>query len=135
MSKTLDTLLGSHSLIYKYLLYFATIAAIVFFFPKGGQFKYEFQKGKPWQYENLYAPFDFSIRKSQEELQQEREQLERAQIPYYRFDTEKAREVYAAYQAEFPNFFPRAEFGQRPWNALQAQGPTKLWLPPCPPLP
>ena len=122
MSKTLDTLLRSHSLIYKYLLYFATIAAIVFFFPKGGQFKYEFQKGKPWQYENLYAPFDFSIRKSQEELQQEREQLERSQVPYYRFDTEKARQVYNAYQAEFPNYFPRADFAQRQWNALQAQG-------------
>lgn len=122
MSKTLDTLLRSHALIYKYILYFATIAAIVFFFPKGGQFKYEFQKGKPWQYENLYAPFDFSIHKSQDELEQERQQLERSQIPYYRFDTEKALQVYSEYQAEFPNYFPKADYAQREWNTLQVRG-------------
>ena len=45
----------------------AAIVLIVFFFPKGGKFKYDFQKGKPWQYENLYAPFDFSIKKTDEE--------------------------------------------------------------------
>ena len=56
MSKTLDTLLRSHSLIYKYLLYFATIAAIVFFFPKGGQFKYEFQKASI-AFEDEGAPY------------------------------------------------------------------------------
>lgn len=122
MSKTLDTLLRSHSLIYKYLLYFASIAAIVFFFPKGGQFKYEFQKGKPWQYENLYAPFDFSIHKSPAELQEEQQQLERSQIPYYRFDTEKALQVYNSYQAEFPNYFPGSDYPQRQWNALQQRG-------------
>ncbi len=122
MSKTLDTILRSHSLIYKYLLYFATIAAIVFFFPKGGQFKYEFQKGKPWQYENLYAPFDFSIHKAQAELQQEQQQLERSQIPYYRFDTEKALQVYQDYQAEFPNYFPSTDYTQREWNTLQVRG-------------
>ncbi len=122
MSKSLDTLLRSQSLIYKYILYFATIAAIVFFFPKGGQFKYEFQKGKPWQYENLYAPFDFSIHKSPAELQEEREQLERSQIPYYRFDTEKALQVYNDYQLEFPNYFPGTDYSPRQWNTLQVRG-------------
>ena len=27
------------------------------------KFKYDISKGKPWQYENLYAPFDFAILK------------------------------------------------------------------------
>ena len=64
MRKFLDKIFKNQSLIYKYLLYIASVCFIVFFFPKGGQFKYEFQKGRAWQYENLYAPFDFSINKN-----------------------------------------------------------------------
>ena len=64
MSKSLDPLYKNQSLIYKYILYGVSLFCIVFFFPKGGQFKYEFQQGKPWQHENLRAPFDFSIKKS-----------------------------------------------------------------------
>lgn len=45
-------------------------------FPKGGQFGLDIQKGKPWQSDNLYAPFDFAIRKSDDELEKERQQIE-----------------------------------------------------------
>ncbi|MGB5317701.1 MAG: phosphohydrolase, partial [Eudoraea sp.] len=72
MGKTLDGVYKNQSRIYKYVLYLLTVGCIVFFFPKGGKFKYEFQKGKPWQYENLYAPFDFAIQKTQEEIALER---------------------------------------------------------------
>ncbi|MBC2840246.1 HD family phosphohydrolase [Robiginitalea sp. SC105] len=122
MPKTLDTFYRSQSLIYKYVLYFFTIGAIVFFFPKGGQFKYEFQKGKPWQYENLYAPFDFSIRKTDAELQAERQQFQRDQIPYYRFDTETARGVYRAYENLFPEYFPGSGYSTRQLEVLRQRG-------------
>ena len=126
MAKTLDTFYRSQSLIYKYFLYFFTIGAIVFFFPKGGQFKYEFQKGKPWQYENLYAPFDFSIQKTDAELQAERQQFQREQVPYYRFDTEAAREVYRAYDELFPEYFPGTGLSARQVGVLRQQGRTVL---------
>ena len=126
MAKTLDTFYRSQSQIYKYILYFVTIGAIVFFFPKGGQFKYEFQKGKPWQYENLYAPFDFSIGKTQEELEEERQQIQSGQIPYYRFDTETARQVYRQYEEVFSEYFPEADYDARVWNGLRRAGRTIL---------
>ena len=59
----LNILYQNHALIYKIFLFILTVIAIVYLFPKGGHFKYEFQKGKPWQYDNLYAPFDFAIQK------------------------------------------------------------------------
>ncbi len=126
MSKTLDTFYRSQSLIYKYVLYFFTIGAIVFFFPKGGQFKYEFQKGKPWQYENLYAPFDFSIRKTEAELREERQDFERNQVPYYRFDTERARDVYREYEALFPEYFAPDSYSERQAEILRVRGRTVL---------
>ncbi len=73
----------NHSLIYKVLLFISTTVLIVYLFPKGGSFKYSFQKGKPWQYENLYAPFDFAIQKSEEELKSESEEIEKNQQLYF----------------------------------------------------
>lgn len=71
MKNTINKLLVNHSLFYKALLYVATVILVVYLFPKSGHFKYEFQKGKPWQYENYYAPFDFAIQKTQEEIDKE----------------------------------------------------------------
>ncbi|MBT8321491.1 MAG: phosphohydrolase, partial [Eudoraea sp.] len=92
MANSMDKVYRSQSLIYKYFLYFLTIGCIVFFFPKGGKFKYEFQKGKPWQYQNLYAPFDFSIKKSDSEIEQEKELIRRKQVSYYTYDQQLAQE-------------------------------------------
>ncbi len=65
-----------HALIYKAFLFLVTTVTIVYLFPKGGQFKYNIQKGKPWPYENLYAPFDFAILKTDEDLKKEAEEIE-----------------------------------------------------------
>ncbi len=126
MSKTLDSLYRSQSVIYKYILYFLTIGCIVFFFPRGGHFKYEFQKGKPWQYENLYAPFDFSIRKTDQELATERKSIEQNQIPYYRFEAETAQAAYDSYEQEFPSAFPEGELSARRRNTLKRLGRSMI---------
>ena len=53
-----------------------TTACLVYLFPRSGGFKYSFQTGKPWPYETLLAPFDFPISKSEEELSNERQEIE-----------------------------------------------------------
>ncbi len=108
MRKSLDNFYKNQPLIYKYILYIICVGSIVFFFPKGGKFKYEFQKGKPWQYENLYAPFDFSIDKSAEELAEEKAFIRGNAIGYYGYDGSVVRTVkdkfnntlYSAYSTE-----------------------------------
>ncbi|MEN8186961.1 MAG: HDIG domain-containing metalloprotein [Bacteroidota bacterium] len=76
MKDFLNKYYQNHAFIYKALLFIITTIFIVYLFPKGGQFKYHFQKGKPWQYDNLYAPFDFAIQKSEEDLKKESEEIE-----------------------------------------------------------
>lgn len=44
---------------------------IVQLFPKQPRFGYEYQVARPWAYDDLIAPFDFAILKSQEELDKE----------------------------------------------------------------
>ncbi|HBU76846.1 MAG TPA: phosphohydrolase [Muricauda sp.] len=93
MGKTLDNVYKHQSLVYKYFLYVVSVALIVFFFPKGGKFKYEFQKGKPWQYENLYAPIDFSIQKTQEEIQEEQSSIRANKTDYYTYNASLISDV------------------------------------------
>jgi putative nucleotidyltransferase with HDIG domain len=82
----INKLLVNHSLIYKLFLYIVTIILVVYLFPKGGQFKYEFQKGKPWQYENYYAPFDFAIKKTAEEIDKETNQIKDNSKQFFEYD-------------------------------------------------
>lgn len=93
MKNFINKLLVNHSLIYKLLLYIVTIFLVVYLFPKGGQFKYEFQKGKPWQYENYYAPFDFAIQKSAEEIENETRKLKETSKQFFEYDEEIAINV------------------------------------------
>lgn len=96
----MDNLYKKQSYIYKFFLYMVSVGFIVFFFPKGGKFKYEFQKGKPWQFENLYSPFDFSIQKTEKELAQENQQIIDNQSTYFRYDGQVVQNVYTAVDAK-----------------------------------
>lgn len=122
MGKTLDGVYKNQSLIYKYILYVVTIACIVFFFPRGGKFKYEFQKGKPWQYENLYAPFDFSIKKTADEIAEEKNAIESSQIDYYNYDELLAVEAYQIFEDKFPVVFSTEKFSNRSRRILEQVG-------------
>jgi putative nucleotidyltransferase with HDIG domain len=93
MKKTLDQLYRNQSNIFKFFLLAVSVFLIVYFFPTGGQFKYEIIKGKPWQYENLYAPFDFAILKSDEEIAAEKSRIRNTHIPYLSYDVSKAEGV------------------------------------------
>lgn len=122
MEDSLDKLYKNQSLIYKYVLYFVTIGCIVFFFPRGGKFKYEFQKGKPWQYENLYAPFDFSIKKTAEEIAQEQQALKEQQVPYYTYDASAVTEVKQIYDDSFSQVFPSDRYSNTQLRRLKGIG-------------
>ncbi|WP_372916940.1 HD family phosphohydrolase [Salegentibacter sp.] len=86
MAKFVNSLYKNQALFYKVFLFALTAVLIVYLLPKGGKFKYEIPKGKPWQYENLYAPFDFAILKTEEEIQAERQEITRNHTPYFQLD-------------------------------------------------
>ena len=86
MDRFLSLLSRNQSNAYKLLLMVGSIILVIYMLPKGGQFKYQFQKGKPWQYENLYAPFNFTIKKDNKALEQEREAIKRNAVPFFDLD-------------------------------------------------
>ena len=122
MRNFLDRLFKNQSLLYKYFLYLVSVVCIVLFFPQGGKFKYEFQKGKPWQYENLYAPFDFSIQKSNEDISKEKTELLNSQIDYFKLDTSVKQEVAQEYEQKFSTVFTGERFSPSALEALDGAG-------------
>ena len=93
MKSILTSFAKNQSFIFKIFLFILSTVLIIYLLPKGGQFKYNFQKGKPWQYENLYAPFSFTIKKNNEEIEEEKKHLREEAMPYFEIDTSKVEEV------------------------------------------
>ncbi|WP_298264070.1 HDIG domain-containing metalloprotein [uncultured Lutibacter sp.] len=112
MKKLINKLLVNHSLIYKLFLYIATIILVVYLFPKGGQFKYEFQKGKPWQYENYYAPFDFAIQKTETEIENEKQQITQNSKHFFEYNEEIVERVKNEVTQKSTEVFQNSELSQ-----------------------
>lgn len=105
MSQLLSFFAKNQSNFYKVFLFVISTALIIYLLPKGGQFKYSFQKGKPWQYENLYAPFSFAIKKDQAEIDKEIEEIKSKSVPFFEYNTELADESSARFYELFEQTF------------------------------
>ncbi|HET8839181.1 MAG TPA: HDIG domain-containing protein [Flavobacteriaceae bacterium] len=105
MKNFTNSLYKNQALIYKVFLLILTTFVIVYLFPKGSQFKYDFNKGKPWQYDNLYAPFDFAILKSSEEIKEEKEQIFQNNIPFYDYNEKIPEQVASEVEKELQLVF------------------------------
>ncbi|MDZ4847273.1 MAG: HDIG domain-containing protein [Chitinophagales bacterium] len=88
MNKFFLLVINRHQDILRYIIILSAIIIISAFFPKTGIFKYEFEIGKPWKYDNLIAPFDIGIRKSTQQIDEEKEYLLEGFSPYYRLNAE-----------------------------------------------
>jgi putative nucleotidyltransferase with HDIG domain len=98
MSNFVNKLYQNHTIIYKVILFLITTVAIVYLFPKGGQFKYDFNNGQLWKYDNLYAPFDFAVQKSEEEVNIEKKQIDVNAKLYFTYDSSLVNEVRSTFK-------------------------------------
>tara|TARA_R110002096_G_scaffold184471_1_gene362989 strand:- start:91 stop:2139 length:2049 start_codon:yes stop_codon:yes gene_type:complete len=105
MKDFINKLYRNHALIYKVLLFIGTTFLIVYLFPKSGKFKYNFEKGKPWQSESLQAPFDFAIKKTEEEINAEKETIRNNAILYFNINSNVVDSVKQVYETGFYKVF------------------------------
>ena len=105
MKELLNKWYKNHALVYKILLFLLTTLFIVYLFPKTGKFRYSFEKGKPWQSENLYAPFNFAIQKTQQEINEEQLEIENNASVYFDIDLEIPKALKLNYITKFNEVF------------------------------
>lgn len=83
------------------LAFIFSVLFVVYLSPREAKFKYEFQKGKPWLYENLVAPFDFSIIKTEDALAQESELVQKNKTLFLVKDLEVAVSAKIDFEKEY----------------------------------
>ncbi|MDO4462620.1 MAG: HDIG domain-containing protein [Bacteroidia bacterium] len=74
-------------IIFRVVAFVVTAIVVIVSFPDVEKFNYEYELQRPWRYQNVIAPFDFSILKTEAELTQERDSLRRFVRPIYRKDS------------------------------------------------
>ncbi|KGN80678.1 hydrolase [Porphyromonas gulae] len=87
---------------YKSLIFFfLTAMMLTLFAPQELKFKYQFYRGKPWQYELLTAPYDFLIYKPQVILDAERDSLRNTIKPYFTMDDTIGAKMQLAWRSDY----------------------------------
>lgn len=123
INKLFTAIVNRHQELSRYGIIAIAVVLISFFFPKSGYFKYDYQLGKPWKYENLIAPFDFGIQKSKEELEKEKEEFLEDQAPYYRFD----KGVASKQEAQYKDLYLKAiGYSNMPDSVFHANSDTSV---------
>ncbi len=90
--------------LYKTFILIASASVIVYFLPLNTQYSLQFSEGKRWTGSTLFAPFDFPIIKSTEELQQEKKSIESKAILYLNVNRGVSEIILNNYANNFNNF-------------------------------
>lgn len=72
--------------ILRYTYIVTALLVIISLIPTNQKFKYDFELGKPWQYEDLLAPFKYPILKSDAQLDEEKAEIKNNFEPFYEKD-------------------------------------------------
>lgn len=87
MNRFKNRLIQYSSILLKAVAFLLSAVLLYLILPSDPKFKFEYQKGTPWKHENLVAPFDFAILRSEAEIAEERKEVVRNFIPYFVADT------------------------------------------------
>lgn len=87
MKKILYWLLTNFSLVYKVLAVLVVSLLILLVFPNQKKSDYDFVAGGFWNNEDLYAPFDFAVQKSQEEIDRDIATAKSDALLFFYFDS------------------------------------------------
>ncbi len=74
-------------IMFRVIVFVSSALILHWILPSESRFKYEYQKGAPWKHENLVAPFNFAVIKSDQEIEAEKKELAKNLAPYFSKDT------------------------------------------------
>ncbi len=94
MKKLLEKIVPHMSLIYKIMTMLVTVVLILLMFPHNDrETHYNYAVGSFWNEEDLYAPYDFAIRKSESEVERERAATRQQSLLYFTIDSTAEQEA------------------------------------------
>ncbi len=104
-------------------VFVTVIVVICLLLPREQAVSIEFTEGKPWRYEQLTAPFDFAVAKSESTLERERAEVLATQRPYYKRDAtvgNAAIDSFAAFYGRELHYIVNNTLRKKITNRLQS---------------
>ncbi|MGB0840134.1 MAG: hypothetical protein ACPGXL_08340, partial [Chitinophagales bacterium] len=101
----ISSVINKHLITVRYIVVFLMIVFTTTLFPRHN-FTYDYELNQPWKYDDLLAPFKFSIKKSQIEYQGEIDRQLKDFYPYYEEREEVKIKVQQSFVQEFRRVFP-----------------------------
>jgi cyclic-di-AMP phosphodiesterase PgpH len=105
--------------IINFTIFIISALLLIMLFPKGGKFKYEYQKGKPWMHDVLVAPFDFPIYKPETDLNFQRDSILKNFPLYFNYNPKTCIEQKSRFRTFFANYW--AFFNRRNHDTLKSE--------------
>ena len=105
MKGILENILKNHDRFFQLFIVFLFSFIIAFFISEKTIHSFDFEKGANWNYDDLYADFDFSLFKTEDELKKNRAALELFSDVYYEKDTLKKYQSLSNFELELKSAF------------------------------
>ncbi len=121
MKKIYFWLQGNFSNIFRIFIFAMSIVLIVQLFPRQSGFYWEYSRAMPWLYEDLIAPFNFSILKTTEELEEQRAEILDEFVPFYTIDEEVDLQQFTILQKNFEQAWIERYQASQDGNARKEQ--------------
>lgn len=77
------------------------VVIITWFLPKQARFRFEYERGKVWMQKDLFSPYSFAIKKTNAEIERDREEILKSVLPIYQNDPESVQNSIDALNSEF----------------------------------
>lgn len=87
-------------------LIIGTVAIVVWIMPRDSRNYLHIEQGKPWQYSDFTAPFDFPIYKSDTAIQSEKDSIINRYEPYYKYNDEVEGDEIRRFVQDFSKGIP-----------------------------
>ncbi len=108
MDGNIENWANNNKRFYIILLFVIAASIAVYLMPIQGKFRYEYQKGVPWSHENLIAPFDFAILKTDQEIKEEKDSVLKNVKPYFKLNEEVGSDQLNKFIEAFPERYKDA---------------------------
>jgi putative nucleotidyltransferase with HDIG domain len=85
----------------KYAMILICVLFVTLSLPKQARFRFEYEKGKVWMQKDLYSPHSFAIKKTNTEIEKDKNDILNSVLPIYQIDTQIVENSLDAYDSEF----------------------------------
>ncbi len=85
------------------------VAIITLVLPKQVRFRFEYEKGKIWMQKDLVSPYSFAIKKTNQEIEKDKQEILKSVLPIYQNNEETVQKSLESFNQDFDTRWKNSE--------------------------